>query len=230
MLENIGSREDLTASVDALWVNRLLPYESNVRANRMALYGSPSLVAPDPTWRAQADRLAGRIRLAAGPRATRVDHIGSTAVPSLPAKDVIDLQLTVTTLEDAGAMSYDLAAAGFLLHPGIDSNPPHGSIRDPAQWRKRYFKSSDPARPANLHVRVAGTAGWRFALLFRDWLRADPQIREEYLSVKRDLVHRFGADHDTARYGLSKDPWFASAYPRMEDWADRHSWHEPDIS
>jgi dephospho-CoA kinase len=221
-LDNGGSRDEVLAAVDALWADRLVRYESNVRLHRRARYGSPRLVDPDPTWPAQAARLAARIRRACGGKALRVDHIGSTAVPGLPAKDVIDLQLAVSTLDDADQLAGPLTEAGFVVRPEIVDDQPHGG--DPAQWRKRYHNSADPGRIVNVHVRAHGGPGWRLALLFRDWLRADEQARAEYLAVKRDLAAKFATDDTTARYADAKEPWFTAAYPRATEWARRTGW------
>lgn len=229
VVDNSGSIADLQASIDALWADRIAPFEANMRQGQMALYGSPRLVAPDPAWPEQAARLATRIRHAVGKAALRIDHIGSTAIPGLPAKDVIDIQVTVSSLTEAAAIDPALTCAGLVLHPGIDTNHAHGAVTDPAQWRKRYYKSADPGRPANVHIRPYGTAGWRFALLFRDWLRADPQIRREYLSIKQELVRQFASDGDTTRYGIAKDPWFAIVYSRIEQWATQTGWHGPRL-
>lgn len=226
-LDNGGSRDELLAAVDALWADRLVRYEANVRLNRRATYGPPRLHDPDPTWPAQAERLAARIRRAAGETALRVDHVGSTAIPDLPAKDVIDLQLTVSTLDAADALVDPLTAAGFVFRPDIDHDQPHAAYPDPAQWAKRYYNSADPGRVVNLHVRAAGSAGWRFAFQFRDWLRADPAIRAEYLAVKQDLAAQHATDESTLGYADAKEPWFDGAFPRMEEWAAATNWRPP---
>src|SRR5205823_9939526 len=82
-LDNSRSRDEILAVVDALWADRLVRYESNVRLHRPARSGPPRLLDPDPTWPAQAARLAARIQRAAGPAALRIDHLGSTAIPDL---------------------------------------------------------------------------------------------------------------------------------------------------
>lgn len=220
-LDNGGSRDEILAAVDALWADRLVRYESNVRLHRKAGGGPPRLVGPDPTWPAQAERLAARIRRAAGNPDLRVDHVGSTAIP-LPAKDVIDLQVTVSTLADADAIAEPLTEAGFIFHPGIADDQPH--FGDQEQWRKRYHNSADPGRPVNLHLRAESSPGWRFALLFRDWLRANESVRDEYLELKRVLADKFATDDDSGRYAEAKEPWFVTAYPRMKEWADRTGW------
>jgi dephospho-CoA kinase len=227
-LDNTGSRDEVLAAVDALWADRLVRYESNVRLHRTASSGPPRLQDPDPTWPEQAHRLAARIARAAGEWALRVDHVGSTAIPGLPAKDVIDLQLTVSTLDDADVIRNPLNEAGFVFRPGIADDQPHTG--DPERWRKRYHNSADPGRAVNLHVRAYGSPGWRFALLFRDWLRAGDAVRDEYLAVKTELSQRFATDENTARYADAKESWFTTAFPRMEQWAERTGWRPPELS
>jgi dephospho-CoA kinase len=224
-LDNGGAQDEILAAVDALWADRLVRYESNVRLHRAAPSGPPRLVDADPTWPSQAQRLGKRIMRAAGERGLRVDHVGSTAVPGLPAKDIIDLQLTVSTLDDADAIAGSLTEAGFVARPGMIDDQPHGD--DQAQWRKRYHKSADPGRPAHLHVRAEGTGSWRFALLFRDWLTAEESERADYLALKRELARRFGTEPNTTPYADAKEPWFAAAFPRMEEWARRTGWQPP---
>jgi dephospho-CoA kinase len=223
-LDNSGARDEVVAVVDALWADRLVRYEANIRLHRRARYGTPRLADPDPTWPAQAARLRERIALAAGGLARRIDHIGSTAVAGLPAKDVIDLQVTVATLEDADALADPLAAAGFPRHPTIDRDNPKPYAPDPGRWRKRYHGSADPGRPANVHLRVEGDPGWRLALLFPDWLRANPAELADYLVLKEELVVRFEADDDTENYAEAKESWFDEAAPRAEEWATSTGW------
>ena len=226
-LDNAGAPDEVLAAVDALWADRLVRFEANIRLHRRSRYGPPRLHDPDPTWPAQAMRLAARIQRAAGELALRVDHIGSTAIPGLPAKDVIDLQLTVSTLDDTAALVGPLTEAGFIFRPGIDRDQRHAAYPDPAQWERRYFNSADPGRVVNLHVRARGSAGWRFAFQFRDWLRADPEITAEYLAVKQELAKRYASEAGTAQYADAKEAWFESAFPRMEAWAAATGWQPP---
>ena len=229
-LDNSGWPEEVQAAVDALWAERVVPFEANVRLHRPVRWrpATPStgrgaaLVDPDPTWPAQAQRLIARIAMAAGEHGLRVDHIGSTAVPGLPAKDVIDLQLTVASMDTADAAAAALTGAGFPRVDGIDSDNPKPSDPDPGRWRKRFHQSADPGRLVNLHVRAAGSPGWRYALLVRDWLLADADVRAEYLRLKRRAAgtHR---DDGTA-YADAKEPWFDQALPRAEEWARHTGW------
>ena len=181
---------------------------------------SPRLVDPQPRWTVDARRLAARISHAAG--GARVDHIGSTAIPAMPAKDVIDLQLTVASLDEADELAPALAAAGFPRAIGLDDDTPHPPGDDPARWVKRLHTNADPGQSVNLHVRVRDWPNWRWALLFRDWLTADPVIAGEYLTVKRSAVERAGGSRDG--YALLKEPWIAKVYPRGMDWAASTGW------
>jgi dephospho-CoA kinase len=220
MLVNHGDRDELRAAVSDLWQDRLLPFAENIRCGRGADAGSPRLVDPLPRWTVDARRLAARISRAAG--GARVDHIGSTAIPAMPAKDVIDLQLTAASLEEADELAPALAAAGFPRAVGIDGDTPHPPGDDPARWSKRLHSNADPGQSINLHVRVRDWPNWRWALLFRDWLTADPVIAGEYLTVKRSAIERAGGSRDS--YALLKEPWIARVYPRGLAWAARTGW------
>ncbi|MCT2587122.1 dephospho-CoA kinase [Actinophytocola gossypii] len=223
-LDNGGPVDQVLADVDALWADRLVRYEANIRLGQYNRSGGPRLVPPDPTWPTQADRLAARVRTAIGDLDARVDHIGSTAVPGLPAKDVVDLQLTVDSMDQADNLADALAQAGFPRHPRIDRDNPKPYAPDPAQWPKRLHLSADPGRLVNLHVRAEGSPGWRLALLIPAWLRADESARAEYRALKEHLADRFGADDDIDRYVEAKEPWFDQAATRAEDWAQRTGW------
>jgi dephospho-CoA kinase len=223
-LDNGGTEDDIRAAVDDLWHHRLLPFERHVREATVPPRGGPKIVDYDPEWPRQARRLINRLRLAAGDKALRIDHVGSTAVPGLAAKDVIDLQLTVRSLDDADALADALAGAGFPELPEFTRDTPQATDPDPEHWRKRTHASADPGRWANLHVRAAGSPGWRYALLFPAWLRADDAARAEYEAVKREAAPRFA---DIPSYGAAKDPWFTQADGRAEAWAERTGWQPP---
>jgi dephospho-CoA kinase len=221
-LDNTGPPDRLVAAVDALWTDRLVPFEENLRLRRAVPGGAPRLVEPDPEWAAQAGRLCARVAAAAGGRGRGVAHIGSTAVAGLPAEPVIDLQLGVASLADADAVRDALQDAGFPWRPDIDHDRPKPPGSTP--WPERCHGSADPARPVHLHVREVGSPGWRYALLFRDWLRADAGARAEYLAVKRSAAARFGHDPDATRYVAVKDPWFDAAAARADGWAGSSGW------
>ena len=229
VLENSGSKDELRDAADRLWQHRLAPFAENLAKHRMApRTGGPVLNAANPDWPAQAARLIARLQVAAPQQVLAVDHIGSTAVPGLDAKDVLDLQLTVTDLAAADRLEPLLADAGFPRWPGIFSDNPKPSHPDPASWGKRLHGNADPGRAVNLHIRAAGSPGWRFALCFRDWLRDDAAARADYLTEKRRVARRHGVDRSTAGYAADKEGWFTDhAAPRMEAWVRRTGWRTP---
>jgi dephospho-CoA kinase len=228
VLSNNGDRSELGAQVAALWHDRLVPFEANTRAGRAAPRTGPRLTEYQASWVADGVRLAARASSAAG--GARVDHIGSTAIPGMPAKDVIDLQLTVPSLQAADELAGRLGAAGFPAHPGFDQDEPHPVGDDPDLWRKRMHVNADPGQSINLHLRVKDGPGWRWALLFRDWLRADSAVAAEYLELKRSVARAHAGDVSTAGYAEAKEPWMAAVYPRGLAWAERTGWTAGQVS
>ncbi|PZF85243.1 dephospho-CoA kinase [Micromonospora deserti] len=220
VLTNDAGLAELHTEVDALWHERLLPYAANLRERRAVRPPRVELATADPAWPQQYARLAARIRHAVAPADPRIDHVGSTAVPGLAAKDVIDIQLAVPTLADAdGPLAERLAAAGFPRLPGEwwDSPRPAGSGR----WEKRLHGSADPARPVNLHIRAVDSPGWRYALLLRDHLRADPGRRAAYLLLRRELA---ASAPESTTYATATDPCFDEELLRAEVWAAQTGW------
>jgi dephospho-CoA kinase len=229
VLDNSGSVDALLAHVDRLWAERLVPFADNVRRGvRAARAGSAVLSAPQADWAAQAARIGARIMAAAPGDILSVDHIGSTAVPGLAAKDVIDLQVTVAGLDVADRIAPLLSAAGFPAVQGANFDAPKPPAPDRADWEKRFHANADPCRAVNVHVRPAGSSGWRYALLFRDWLRSDPEAAALYAEHKRALTEQFADIKGTHAYAEAKVPWFTEvAWPRMDAWAARTGWQPP---
>jgi dephospho-CoA kinase len=221
-LDNEGTTDALGVSVLRLWHERLEPFEANVRHGIRSRLSHPTLSPPDPTWPAQAERLLARIRHAAGDAAVTLDHIGSTAVPGLLAKDVLDLQLGVRSLDDADDASFvsAMAAAGFVREEGDW----YDNGKDGTRWPKRFHGSCDPGRVAHVHVRQAGSPGWAWALMFRDWLRAQPRERATYASMKTELASGVASVTD---YAKAKEPWFEEADLRARAWAAHTGWAAP---
>ena len=219
-LANEGSLDDLTAAVDDCWTQRLQPYNDNLLSGARSRLQEPVITPYDDTWPAQARRLMRRIGAVLGDRIVDVEHIGSTSVPGLAAKDVIDLQIGVHSLSDADAPDFvdALEAQGFPRVEGIDGDHPKPVDPDPAHWRKRLHGSADPGRVAHVHVREVGSAGYRFALLFREWLRSNEAERTAYEQEKRRLAARTST---TGEYAEAKEPWFDAALARMQAWQER---------
>ena len=230
-LDNSGSPGELVQRAHDVWNNRILPFAHNLSARQVAR-APARLVPPDPTWPDQARRILARLKTACGHRALRIDHIGSTAVPDFQAKDVIDIQITVESLAVADELVEPLLSAGYPRIERITEDvvktdarstvERHDHSDDPALWHKRIHGSADPGRPTNVHIRVDGWPNQQFALLFVDWLASNPDVRADYLAVKRAAEKRAGGD--TASYVAAKEPWFLDAYRRAWKWADSTGW------
>ncbi|NDJ88884.1 dephospho-CoA kinase [Mycolicibacter kumamotonensis] len=231
-LDNSGDPDQLAEQALDLWEQRIKPFAHNLRTGQTV--PSPAQLMPaDPTWPDQAQRILARVRTACGHRAARVDHIGSTAVPSLDAKDVIDVQVTVESLAVADELAEALLRAGYPRIEAITADNGKPNTRstvaefdhsdDPALWQKRLHASADPGRATNVHIRVAGWPNQQFALLFPAWLSADAEARNEYLAVKRE-AERAGVEGGIEAYADVKEPWFDTAYRRAWAWADDTGW------
>ncbi|MGN7148283.1 dephospho-CoA kinase [Arthrobacter sp. SAFR-179] len=232
VLDNSGTVQQLLDQVDRLWDGRLVPFARNLAAaSRAPRNGGPVLEPYRPEWAQQATRIAARLAASAPGLILAVDHIGSTSVPGLAAKDVIDLQVAVPDLEAAARIAPLLAAAGFPAVRGIESDTPKPGAADQSEWLKRFHANADPCRAANVHVRAAGSAGWRYALMFRDWLRSDPSALKLYAAHKAGLAARFAGSGTTNGYAEAKEPWFTDvAWPRMSAWAEATGWVPPSYT
>ena len=171
-------------------------------------------------WPSEFRQIASAIRQVLDGLALRIDHIGSTAVPQLAAKDVIDVQITVAELSPVVETS--LARLGYARAEAIcsDHRPP-GARADETDWQKWYFRSPPGQRKTNTHVRVAGRPNQRYPLLFRDYLRTHPATTAAYGQLKRRLAANL-ADPDT--YPDVKDPAVDLIYFAAEAWAAPSGW------
>jgi GrpB-like predicted nucleotidyltransferase (UPF0157 family) len=185
-----------------------------------------SLVDHDPAWAVEGARLAGLLRARLGPLALRVEHIGSTAIAGMAAKDVLDLQLSVADLAAAQeAFTGPLRELGFTLHHYRQDHVPAGRDDGPADWRKRLWHRRDhPEGAANLHARLAGSPGERLALLFRDWFRAHPGQVPAYSRFKRTVAQHVP---DIGAYTDIKDPVVDLIVAQAEHWAAETGWTPP---
>jgi GrpB-like predicted nucleotidyltransferase (UPF0157 family) len=154
-----------------------------------------TVVAYDEGWPAQYADLEAAVRAALGDRVLAVQHIGSTSVPGLDAKPVIDADLTVADSADEAAYVPDLEAAGFTLR-----------IREPDWEEHRLLTFERPT--TNLHVFSPGSPEPQRHRLFRDWLRSHPEDRAAYATLKAELGtrgFRDGMDYNNHKAALVYD-------------------------
>jgi GrpB-like predicted nucleotidyltransferase (UPF0157 family) len=141
------------------------------------LHGKIEIAEYDPAWPELYEREATRVREVLGDRVVRLEHVGSTSVPTLPAKPIVDMALEVRDAAEEPSYVPDLEAAGYVLR-----------IREPEWFEHRLFKGPDTN--INLHAFSAGCEETDRMVLFRDWLRTNDPDRERYTLAKRELASR----------------------------------------
>ena len=176
-------------------------------------------------WPHEFRAIARGVRGALGGLALRIDHIGSTSVPDLASKDVIDLQLTVASFDRFDVVATRLGVAGYRQRQGMhhDHLPP-GDGHDLAEYEKRYLREPPGDRRTHLHVRADGKAKQRYALLFRDYLRAHPPAALAYAETKRRLSQHHNQQADDSVYFEIKDPICDMVMAPAEEWATSVGW------
>ncbi|WP_350275219.1 GrpB family protein [Kribbella sp. HUAS MG21] len=170
----------------------------------------------DPAWPAEFDHLAGRLHAALGDRALAIDHIGSTSVPGLAAKNCIDAQVRVAAL--APDLIDLMESHGFRCRPEPWN---HTEISNGHTCEKLVFAPPIGERATNVHLRVAGRPNTRFALLFRDYLRADQTARNAWGAFKQRLAQSVP---NLADYGQIKAPATEILMLSAERWAAQTNW------
>ncbi len=183
----------------------------------------PVVVAYRWDWPDRAARLIAMLEDALGVCVHRIEHIGSTAIPSMAAKDVLDLQASVSDLGLA-ALTLDplLAALGFRRSPYEVDHVPAGRADNPERWAKRlWLRRGHSEGDVNLHVRRTGSPNERLSLLFRDWFRAHPNAVPAYAAFKMALAK---TTLDVGTYTDAKDPVVDLVIVVAEEWAASLDW------
>ena len=164
----------------------------------------------DSQWPERFAEVGLRLRTALGDVATRIDHIGSTAVPGLVAKPVIDGQISVAALEPVAPFKEPLERLGFVYR---EDNP---------ERTKRYFREPPGQPRTHIHVRRAGSFSEQFPLLFREYLRAHGGEAIAYGTLKTSLAERFR--HDRVAYTDAKIPFTWEIIRHADRWAQETGW------
>jgi len=180
-------------------------------------YSRIDIVTHRSGWKREFEQIAGALRRGLGDLALAIDHIGSTSVPRLCAKDIIDVQVSVAALDERVVTA--LEQVGYTSVPGIarDHRPPDATGPD-TDWEKLYFRAPAGQRRTHVHVRVLGRPNQRYALLFRDFLIAHPDTAAAYGELKRRLATSLRDPND---YPDVKDPACDLIYFAAKRWAER---------
>ncbi|AOW01066.1 grpb/dephospho-CoA kinase [Yarrowia lipolytica] len=170
---------------------------------------------PSPSWPAEYETLRAKIASVA-PTNAQIDHIGSTSVSNLPAKNIIDIQMSVDKLEQVDIEA--LRTIGYVQSSGVkvDHCPPGQKLAE-KELQKLFFKQQiDGGRPSHLHVREFGRFNQKYPLLCRDYLRTHPHAAAAYAEIKIQLAKRFADDVDS--YYDVKDPVFDLIMEGAKEW------------
>jgi GrpB-like predicted nucleotidyltransferase (UPF0157 family) len=168
-----------------------------------------AVVAYDSTWPGRYDRWRGRLNDALGDTALRIEHVGSTAVPGLPAKPTVDIQVSVADLDDESRYVAQIEQAGVQLRS-----------RDVLH---RFFRPfAGQRRDVHIHVCRAGSDWEREHLLFRDYLRNDADARDAYARVKDEAAQVWSDDR--IAYTEAKTGVILDLLGVAESWARATSW------
>lgn len=171
----------------------------------------PVIVVPyDARWPVQFRERAAALRHALGDVALRIDHVGSTAVPGLDAKPVLDLQISVAALEPVDPFRDPLERLGYVFRP---ENPDRS---------KRYFREAAGEARIHVHVRRAGSWSEQLTLLFRDYLRGHPDDAARYAALKRGLAEKFRDRRE--RYTEAKGAFLWEILKKADRWAQATGW------
>ncbi|MEJ8303986.1 GrpB family protein [Saccharibacillus sacchari] len=172
----------------------------------------PVVIVPyDAHWQTEFNTIAKKLREAIRDEALRIDHIGSTAVPGLDAKPVIDIQISVNKLEPMAYRSA-LEVVGYRCR----SNNP--------DLTKRYFREKQGMRRTHIHVREAGSWSEQFALLFRDFLRQSKEWQQLYAKEKHVLAQRYSTPHERELYVDGKETIVWKIMQEASRWSQQTGW------
>lgn len=195
----------------------------------MATDNPAALFPHDPAWPARAQSRLTAIRDALrdldGAADARFEHIGSTSVPGLRAKPILDLQVAIQPLPDMVALEARLAPLGYVQargsrpdSPGVTRDIPRGNeVVSDEVWRKRMLIDRDGT--VILHVRRQDSPWSRYPVWFRDWLRAHDAARDEYARVKQELSAENAGKADYDDYTRAKTAFFDEVHDDFVAWA-----------
>jgi len=178
------------------------------------------IVAYKSAWSEEFETIRAQLKTGLGNLALRIDHIGSTSVPGLAAKDIIDVQITVADLSEELLKRMQQIGYKRAEHVASDHQPP-GIDLPQDEWQKWFFRAPPGQRPTNTHVRILGRANQRYAMLFRDFLLEHSDYAEAYARLKIRLAENLA---NKSNYSDVKDPAVDLIYFAAEKWAAEKGW------
>lgn len=176
----------------------------------------PVIIVPyDPIWPTLFIELGLALRETLGRTVLRIDHIGSTSIPGLAAKPIIDTQISVSSFEPLDAYRGPIVSPGYVFRA---TN---------SDLTKRYFREKPGTRRTHIHMRRAGSWAEQFALLFRDYMRSHPEDVQHYAELKYHLAQTYRVDRHS--YTDVKAPFIWEIMAKADRWVQATGW-EPVLS
>ena len=173
------------------------------------------IVPYDAKWPELFLELGTTLREALGEIALRIDHIGSTSIPGLDAKPIIDVQISIVSFEPLNRYRVPLEDLGFVFR---ENNP---------DLTKRYFREMPGKRRIHIHVRERGSWAEQFALLFRDYMRTHEEAVKNYAALKYRLAGKYR--NDRLSYTNGKAPFIWEVMAKADKWNQEIGWR-PGLS
>lgn len=168
------------------------------------------IVPYNPEWSALFSSLGCALRRALGDTALRIDHIGSTSIPGLDAKPIIDIQISVTSFEPLDAFRLPIESLGYAWRENNHD------------LTKRYFREKPGERRTHIHVRKTGSFSQQFPLLFRDYMRLHEDDCRCYADLKYRLAEQYGDER--LEYVYAKDPFIWEIMRKADKWSQSIGW------
>ncbi|WP_422380892.1 GrpB family protein [Marinicellulosiphila megalodicopiae] len=177
----------------------------------------------NPNWPNEYQTIAKQLRSLLDKIALRIDHIGSTSIDALAAKDVIDIQISVDDVSNT-AIEQKLTSVGFVFRDEAICDNLVGLDADSIELKKKFFQQAVGQRRVHIHVRQIGRINQEYPLLFRDYLRSDVHTKRAYAQIKIELAKHFS--NDANAYYAIKDPYMDTVYAAAKLWAKQTNWQQ----
>ncbi|WFR64980.1 GrpB family protein [Paenibacillus amylolyticus] len=164
----------------------------------------------DPAWPVMFLETGLELRSSLGEKAVRIDHVGSTSIVGIDAKPIIDIQISVSNVENLLDYKREIETVGFVFRA------------ENSDKSKRYFREVPGSRRIHIHVRQAGSFSEQMTLLFRDYLREHPEDRLKYAEEKHRLMSLY--KDQRPKYVEGKGPTVWSILQRAHHWSQEIGW------
>jgi len=154
--------------------------------------GTVKLVPHNPKWAEIFEKGKQLLKNTFGDTIIAIEHVGSTAIPGIPAKPIIDINVGVESLEVARGMKEKFESLGYEYRPFVPGHTP-----EDLKWQELYVKGPEAKRTHHVHVTVYGSDYWNNDLLFRNYLRKNSKRAKQYAELKEELAKKYADDRGT---------------------------------